>query len=47
MKVTCILALHLLVQVERQRDRSLAEGSLVVGGRPWDADAVLDPIRFS
>ena len=42
MKVVCILAPHLPVQVERQRNPSLVECPLVVGGRPWDAGAVLD-----
>lgn len=42
MKVACLLAPHLPVQVERQQDPSLAEGPLVVGGRPWDECAVLD-----
>jgi len=42
MKVTCILALYLPVQVERQHNPSLAECPLVVGGRSWDAGAVLD-----
>ncbi len=42
MKVACLLALHLPVQVERQHNPSLAECPLVVGGRPWDAGAVLD-----
>jgi hypothetical protein len=42
MKVACLLAPHLPVQVERQQDPSLAEGPLVVGGRPWDEGAVLD-----
>ncbi|MCK4471000.1 MAG: hypothetical protein KAW49_04365, partial [Anaerolineae bacterium] len=41
MKVACLLALHLPVQVERQHP-SLAECPLVVGGWPWDAGAVLD-----
>jgi len=42
MKVACLLALHLPVQVERQHNPSLAGCPLVVGGRPWDAGAVLD-----
>ena len=42
MKVACLLAPHLPVQVERQQDPALAEGPLVVGGRPWDEGAVLD-----
>jgi DNA polymerase-4 len=42
MRVACILSLHLPVQVERQHDPSLAESPLIVGGRPWDAGAVLD-----
>ncbi len=42
MRVACLLALHLPVQVERQHNQSLARCPLVVGGRPWDAGAVLD-----
>jgi nucleotidyltransferase/DNA polymerase involved in DNA repair len=42
MRVACILMPHLPVQVERQHDPSLAETCLIVGGRPWDAGAVLD-----
>lgn len=42
MRVACLLAPHLPVQVERQQDPSLARGPVVVGGRPWDAGAVLD-----
>ena len=42
MKVACLLVPYLPVQVERQHDSALAEGPLVVGGRPWDAAAVLD-----
>jgi DNA polymerase-4 len=42
MRVSCISAFHLAVQVERQRDPGLAQGPLVVGGKPWDTDAVLD-----
>ena len=42
MKVACVWAPHLAVQVERRRDASLGEAPLVVGGRPWDAGAVLD-----
>jgi len=42
MKVACLLAPHLPVQVERQHEPSLAHVPLVVGGRPWDPGAVLD-----
>ena len=42
MKVACLLVPHLPVQVERQRDPSLADVPLIVGGRPWDPGAVLD-----
>jgi len=50
MRVACLLAPHLPVQVhrepsravERQHNPSLAESPLVVGGRPWDDGAVLD-----
>ena len=42
MKVACLLAPHLPVQVERQHEPSLAHVPLVVGGRPWDLGAVLD-----
>jgi nucleotidyltransferase/DNA polymerase involved in DNA repair len=42
MKVACLLALHLPVQVERHHNPSLVNGPLVVGGRPWDPGAVLD-----
>ena len=42
MKVACLLVPHLSVQVERRHNPSLAECPLVVGGRPWDAGAVLD-----
>ena len=40
--MACILALHLPVQVECQDSSFLVERPLVVGGRPWDAGAVLD-----
>jgi nucleotidyltransferase/DNA polymerase involved in DNA repair len=42
MKIACLLSPHLPVQVERRHNPSLAETPLVVGGRPWDAGAVLD-----
>lgn len=42
MKVACILARHLAIQVEWQDDASLVERPLIVGGRPWDSGAVLD-----
>ncbi len=42
MRIICLLAPHLPVQVERQADPELAQRPLVVGGRPWDAGAVLD-----
>ena len=42
MKVACLLVPHLAVQVERHINPSLSAGPLVVGGRPWDAGAVLD-----
>jgi len=50
MRVACLLAPHLPVQVHREPGRavgrqhnpSLAEPPLVVGGRPWDDGAVLD-----
>ncbi len=42
MKVACLLMPHLPVQVERRHNPSLAPFPLVVGGRPWDAGAVLD-----
>ena len=42
MKVACLLALHLPVQVERISDPSLAASPLVVGGQPWDPGAVVD-----
>jgi len=41
-KVACVWAPHLAVQVERRRDVSLGKTPLVVGGRPWDPGAVLD-----
>jgi DNA polymerase-4 len=50
MRVACLLAPHLPVQVHRepgrvvgrQHNSSLAESPLIVGGRPWDDGAVLD-----
>lgn len=42
MRVACLLILHLPVQVERRCDPALATAPLVVGGRRWDAGAVLD-----
>ena len=42
MKVACLLAPRLPVQVERQHVPALAEMPLVVVGRPWDPGAVLD-----
>jgi nucleotidyltransferase/DNA polymerase involved in DNA repair len=42
MKIACLLASHLPVQVERVHAPSLTKGPLVIGGRPWDPGAVLD-----
>ena len=42
MKIACLMVPHLPVQMERQHDLSLANVPLIVGGRPWDAGAVLD-----
>lgn len=42
MRVACLLILRLPVQVEQRRDPVLADVPLVVGGRRWDAGAVLD-----
>jgi len=42
MWVACLLIPHLPVHVERQRDPSLANTPLIVGGRRWDEGAVLD-----
>lgn len=42
MRVACLLIPRLPVQVEQRRDPVLAEAPLVVGGRRWDAGAVLD-----
>ncbi len=42
MRVACLLILHLPVQVERRRDPARIGAPLVVGGRRWDAGAVLD-----
>jgi nucleotidyltransferase/DNA polymerase involved in DNA repair len=41
-RVACVLALHLPVQVERQNDPSPAGALLIIGGQPWDDGAVLD-----
>ncbi len=41
-KVACLLALHLPVQVEQGSDPSLIAGPLIVGGQPWDPGAVVD-----
>jgi nucleotidyltransferase/DNA polymerase involved in DNA repair len=41
-RVACVLAAHLPVQVERRNDPSLIQTPLIVGGRPWDDGAVLD-----
>lgn len=40
MRIACVLAAHLPVQIERG-ERGV-DGPLVVGGRPWDDRAVLD-----
>jgi len=42
MRVICLLIPHLPVQVERRRNPTLSDASLVVGGRRWDDGAVLD-----
>jgi nucleotidyltransferase/DNA polymerase involved in DNA repair len=42
MKIACILIPHLPLQVERRNDPALADRPLVIGGRPWDDEAVLD-----
>ena len=42
MRVACLLAPHLPVQVAYRIDPSLADAPLIVGGRPWDPGAVLD-----
>jgi DNA polymerase-4 len=42
MRIACLLAPHLPVQVERDRAPGLDECPIVVGGRPWDPGAVLD-----
>jgi len=42
MRVVCLLIPHLPVQVEQRRNPVLGEVPLVIGGRRWDAGAVLD-----
>jgi DNA polymerase-4 len=42
MKIACIRIPHLPLQVERRNDPTLTERPLVIGGRPWDDEAVLD-----
>ena len=42
MRVVCLLILHLPVQLEQRRNPALVNAPLVVGGRRWDAGAVLD-----
>ncbi len=42
MRVSCLLAIHLPVQVERQHNPRLTDVPLVIGGRAWDPGAVLD-----
>jgi nucleotidyltransferase/DNA polymerase involved in DNA repair len=42
MRVACLLILHLPVQSEQRRNPALANTPLVVGGKRWDAGAVLD-----
>ena len=42
MRIACILAPHLPVQVERNRDPGLTGRPIIVGGQPWDPGVVLD-----
>lgn len=42
MRIACLLAPHLPVQVERKRYLDLDGRPVIVGGRPWDPGAVLD-----
>jgi len=42
LKIACLLISHLPVQVEKSADPALAEAPLVIGGRPWDDEVVLD-----
>ena len=42
MIVACLLVHHLPVHVERRANPMLAQQPLIIGGRPWDAGAVLD-----
>jgi nucleotidyltransferase/DNA polymerase involved in DNA repair len=42
MRVACLLILYLPVQSEQRRNPALANTPLVVGGKRWDAGAVLD-----
>jgi protein ImuB len=41
-RVACVLAAHLSIQVEQRNAPSLTKAPLIVGGRPWDDGAVLD-----
>jgi DNA polymerase-4 len=42
MRVVCLLILHLPMQLEQRRNPALVNAPLIVGGRRWDAGAVLD-----